>query len=85
MLAATKSTYCMKRTFVGAALLLSNFCVFGQTQADMNKAAMDEQTKADKQLNTVYQKILKDYKADTAFINNLKKRSVFGFNSEMPR
>jgi uncharacterized protein YecT (DUF1311 family) len=38
----------------------------------MNKDAYNDFKKADKELNVVYQKILKEYRQDTAFIKNLK-------------
>ena len=39
----------------------------------MNQKAHKDFQKADKELNTVYQKILQEYKSDTAFIKNFKK------------
>ncbi len=63
----------MKRVFIGVTLFMSCYCAFGQTQAEMNKSAIDEYIKADKQLNTIYNQILKEYKEDTAFINNTKR------------
>lgn len=59
-----------------AVLFLLSFCymmAFSQSQAAMNKEANDSLKAADKQLNILYQKILVEYKADTAFIQNLKK------------
>jgi hypothetical protein len=38
----------------------------------MNEAEHKNFHKADKELNQVYQKILSEYKADSAFILNLK-------------
>nr|WP_207765264.1 lysozyme inhibitor LprI family protein [Solitalea longa] len=38
----------------------------------MNEKAAKEYQKTDKELNTVYQKVLKEYSADTAFVKNLK-------------
>lgn len=46
---------------------------FAQTQDQMNKKAYDNYQKADKELNSVYGKVVKEYKADTEFIRNLKK------------
>lgn len=63
----------MKRLIIGTFLFISSPCVFGQTQAEMNKSAIDEYDKSDKQLNTIYNKILKEYKVDTAFTSNMKK------------
>ena len=48
------------------------FFAFSQTQADLNKDAYNAFQKADKELNTTYQKILVEYKSDSAFIKNLK-------------
>jgi len=52
-------------------LSLSN-SLFGQSQTEMNQVACDSANKADKELNQVFQKILKDYKEDTVFIKNIK-------------
>lgn len=38
----------------------------------MNESARTEFLRADKELNSIYQKMLKDNAADTIFINNLK-------------
>jgi uncharacterized protein YecT (DUF1311 family) len=45
---------------------------FGQTQLDINEEAYLEYEKADKEMNSVYHKILTEYKADTIFLKNLK-------------
>lgn len=45
---------------------------FSQTQSEINQEASDNYKKADKELNVTYQKILKKYKSDTAFLKNLK-------------
>jgi uncharacterized protein YecT (DUF1311 family) len=47
------------------------FC-FGQSQRELNEDAAKDYQKADKELNNVFQEILKEYKKDTAFIKNLK-------------
>ena len=52
-------------------LVASNFCI-GQTQSEMNQEAAKNFKKADKELNSVYNQILKEYQADTKFITNLK-------------
>jgi uncharacterized protein YecT (DUF1311 family) len=62
----------MKKILILAFLLISMTYGFGQTQSDLNKAEHSEYLKADKELNSIYQKILKEYKKDTAFIKNLK-------------
>jgi uncharacterized protein YecT (DUF1311 family) len=51
--------------------LISNFCI-GQTQLEMNTEASTEYQKADKELNSTYKKILKEYSTDLVFIKNLK-------------
>lgn len=58
-------------------ILIILFCLtfsfsFGQTQGQMTQDAANTYQKTDKELNTVYQKILTEYKSDTAFIKNLK-------------
>jgi uncharacterized protein YecT (DUF1311 family) len=60
------------RNFLTIALILSSCFCFAQTQMEMNEQAFANYQKADKELNVTYQKILKEYKADTAFIKNLK-------------
>lgn len=45
---------------------------FGQTQLEMNQEEQSKYLKADKELNLVYNKVLKEYKSDTAFIKNFK-------------
>ena len=62
----------MKRTLIILILTLSINC-FAQTQAEMNKEAYRTYQKADKELNSVYKNILAEYKADTIFVENLKK------------
>ena len=51
--------------------LSTNFC-FAQTQLEMNDQARENYQKIDTELNSVYTKILKEYKSDTTFIKNLK-------------
>jgi len=45
---------------------------FGQTQSEMNQEEKSKDLKADKELNLVYNQILKEYKSDTEFIENFK-------------
>lgn len=52
-------------------IISSNFC-FGQTQLEMNQEADENYKKADKELNVVYNKILKSYQTDANFISKLK-------------
>ena len=62
----------MKRIFFSIALCFVTACCFAQTQSNMNGEAVASYQKADKELNTAYQQILKEYSKDTAFIKNLK-------------
>lgn len=52
-------------------LLISNYG-FSQTQLEINVGANSDYRKADKELNSTYQKIIKEYRADPVFIKNLK-------------
>jgi uncharacterized protein YecT (DUF1311 family) len=62
----------MKRIiFLAFFYLTLNLCL-GQTQLEMNQKVHSDFQKADKELNSVYQTILKEYKSDTAFIRNLR-------------
>ena len=62
----------MKKTFFAFLFLAFMKFSFCQTQSELNDQANQNFLKADKELNSVYQKILKEYKSDTAFIKNLK-------------
>jgi uncharacterized protein YecT (DUF1311 family) len=53
------------------SLTLSNR-TFGQTQLEMNQEENNKYLKADKELNIVYNKILKEYETDIEFIKNFK-------------
>lgn len=48
------------------------FSTVAQTQLDINDEANASYKKADKELNTVYQRIMTKYKSDAEFIKNLK-------------
>jgi uncharacterized protein YecT (DUF1311 family) len=59
-------------------VLLSLLCfafsaITAQTQLEMNQEAAASYQKSDAELNKVYQQIILEYKADTAFIKNLRK------------
>ncbi len=56
-------------TFLGLTFLNQTF---GQTQLEMNQEEQSKYLKADKELNLVYNKILKEYKSDSEFIKNFK-------------
>ena len=45
---------------------------FGQSQLDINQNEYNSYEKAEREINVVYQKIIKEYRADTEFIKNLK-------------
>jgi uncharacterized protein YecT (DUF1311 family) len=60
-----KVLYCILLIFV------SNYS-FSQTQLELNETEHKNFLKADKELNQVYQTIIKEYKSDTEFIQNLK-------------
>ena len=52
-------------------ILLTNLC-FAQTQSELNEREHKKYLKVDSELNSTYQKILKEYKSDAIFIKNLK-------------
>ena len=56
-------------TFISLLAFTSSF---GQTQADLNQNAHNEYKNAEKEINSVYQKILIEYSSDTGFIKNLR-------------
>src|SRR5689334_21562117 len=62
----------MKKLIFSTIFCLTISYCFTQTQAELNENAYKTSQKADKELNSVYQKILKKYKPDTTFIKNLK-------------
>lgn len=49
---------------------------FSQSQMEMNETANSSFEKSDKELNVVYQKILKEYKTDVLFLKSLKTSQV---------
>jgi len=57
-------------------LLLTIICIwtkgFTQSQTEMNLQSIQSAKKVDNELNTIYQKVLTEYKSDTVFIKNLK-------------
>ncbi len=62
----------MKQLFFLLLLCLSITVCFGQTQTEMNENTSNNFKKTDKELNVVYQKVLKEYSKDIAFLKNLK-------------
>jgi len=62
----------MKKIILSVILILFTMTSFSQTQGEMNSTASKSYASADKELNLVYQNILKEYSKDTVFIKNLK-------------
>ena len=62
----------MKNIIITISVLLFSILSFGQTQLEMNEEENQKYLKADKELNEVYGKILKEYKSDTEFLAKLK-------------
>ncbi|WP_395075763.1 lysozyme inhibitor LprI family protein [Flavobacterium sp.] len=62
----------MKKIILTIVISLISIYSFSQTQYDMNQEENDKFKLADKELNSTYQKILKEYKTYTAFLKNLK-------------
>lgn len=62
----------MKKLLILTVFILSLSFSYGQTQAEMNQESYTEYQKSENEINLVYQRILKEYKADTTFINNLR-------------
>ena len=61
----------MKKIAIVFSLILSVLS-FAQTQTEMNIDSYNQYLKVDKELNVVYQKILKKYSTDTLFLKKLK-------------
>ena len=53
-------------------LLISSAVGLSQTQASMNEKACDEYTKADGELNGIYQSVLRGHKDDALFLRKLR-------------
>jgi uncharacterized protein YecT (DUF1311 family) len=62
----------MKYIIFSILFFLSIDACNGQTQLEMNEMAMNEYYKADKALNAVFLKIIKEYRKDLIFVNNLR-------------
>jgi len=63
----------IRNFYLPALFLLFSISCLGQTQSKMNQDAANDYHKAQKELDSVYNKILKEYKQDTTFIKYLKK------------
>lgn len=63
----------MKTVILSLACFLCSWACTAQTQQDMNAEAYNEYMRADSQLNSVYNKILVEYREYKSFITHLKK------------
>lgn len=63
----------MKKIILVSIISLMFVNLFGQTQVELNNKAKSDYEKTDKELNQVYQKILRDYKSDTVFVKSMKE------------
>ena len=66
----------MKKKIYTILVLFLSISSFSQSQLEMNMTANESFKKADKELNVVYQKILKEYKADILFLKSLKNSQI---------
>ncbi|MBV8254697.1 MAG: DUF1311 domain-containing protein [Chitinophaga sp.] len=62
----------MKYIIICLLLFAATSKGIAQTQAEMNKQANEAYKTADKQLNDIYQNIMKDYSANKTFTTNLR-------------
>ncbi len=63
----------MKKIIISTLICLFTYAFsFGQSQVDLNQQASADYKKSEKEINLVYQSILKEYSSDTEFIKNLK-------------
>ncbi len=62
----------MTRSVLTIAFCFTIVFCFGQSQEEMISDATTNYQNADKELNSVYQKILKTYSSDIVFIKNFK-------------
>jgi uncharacterized protein YecT (DUF1311 family) len=62
----------MKKLLLILMLVLPTAVIYSQTQTEMNAAAAADYAKADKELNKVYQQIMKKYAKDALFIKHMK-------------
>lgn len=62
----------MKNFLILTSFFLISNLSSAQTQLEMNATANTDYKKADKELNSTYKKILKEYSTDLVFIKNLK-------------
>lgn len=62
----------MKKVLLILFLVIFKNVSFSQSQLELNEQAYKNYKKTDKELNSIYQKILSEYKNDLVFIKNLK-------------
>jgi uncharacterized protein YecT (DUF1311 family) len=63
----------VKRLILATLVCLITFGnSFGQSQGEMNNEEYRNYKKAESELNTVYQRIIREYNTDPEFVNNLK-------------
>ena len=65
-----KTNYLHKTLFL--IILSLNLQSYSQTQLEMNDDAYHEYSKADKELNETYQKLIEKFQTDTIFIEKLR-------------
>ena len=53
-------------------ILFLNLQSYSQTQLEMNDDAYNDYSKADNELNDIYQEVIEKYKSDTIFIEKLR-------------
>jgi len=63
----------MKKIYLILILILSTNICKSQTQVELNFKWCDIYNEVDKELNLIYQNIIKIYSKDTLLINNLRK------------
>ena len=68
----SKQPVIMKNIVLAIVFLCFATLAHSQSQSDINLEAFNNFKKADSDLNTTYQKILKEYKSDVVFLKNLK-------------
>ena len=62
----------MRKFLYSVLFILGTHFSFSQTQLEMNEIEHKIFLNADKELNQVYQTVLKEYKSDTVFIKSLR-------------
>jgi uncharacterized protein YecT (DUF1311 family) len=75
-----KSNFKPMKTYIISILLALPMAVFSQSQSEMNAQADKDYAKADKELNTVYQQVIKKYAKNTLFIKHMKAAQLAWIN-----